>query len=117
MHIVITRPKEDSYHLIGKLINLGHVATHLPVIKVEKLKTKKINLQDYKAIIFTSSNAIKYMNIEKFDFKIKCFCVGKTTEFAANSVALPTQKHLIFKSNFSIFINLAALELVNITAL
>ena len=45
MHIVITRPKEDSYHLIGKLINLGHVATHLPVIKVEKLKTKKINLK------------------------------------------------------------------------
>jgi len=83
MHIVITRPKEDSYHLIGKLINLGHVATHLPVIKVEKLKTKKINLQDYKAIIFTSSNAIKFMNIEKFNLKIKCFCVGSVTELNA----------------------------------
>ena len=57
--------------------------THLPVIKIEKLETKKINLLNYKAIIFTSSNAIKFMNIEKFNSKIKCFCVGKTTELTA----------------------------------
>ena len=83
MHIVITRPKEDSLYLIQNLIKLGHVVTHLPVIKIEKLETKKINLLNYKAIIFTSSNAIKFMNIEKFNSKIKCFCVGKTTELTA----------------------------------
>ena len=33
MHIVITRPKEDSSNLIEKLIKLGHSVTHLPVIK------------------------------------------------------------------------------------
>ena len=86
MHIVITRPKEDSLHLIENLIKLGHVVTHLPVIKIEKLKTKKINLLNYKALIFTSSNAIKFMNIEKFDFKIKCFCVGKSTELMARKM-------------------------------
>ena len=80
MHIVITRPKEDSFHLIEKLRRLGHLVTHLPVIKIEKLETKKINLENYKAVIFTSSNAIKFMNIEKFNLKIKCFCVGNTTE-------------------------------------
>ena len=52
MHIVITRPKEDSSHLIEKLKKLGHLVTHLPVIKIEKLKTNKINLENYKAIIF-----------------------------------------------------------------
>jgi len=83
VHIVITRPKEDSSNLIAKLINLGHSVTHLPIIKIEKLKTKKINLENYKAIIFTSSNAIRFMNIEKFDSKIKCFCVGNATEFTA----------------------------------
>ena len=83
MHIVITRPKEDSLHLIERLIKLGHSVTHLPVIKIEKLKTNKINLENYKAIIFTSSNAIRFMNIEKFNLKIKCFCVGSTTEFTA----------------------------------
>ena len=86
MHIVITRPKEDSFNLIDNLIQLGHSVTHLPVIKIEKLEMKKINLQNYKAVIFTSSNAIKYMNIEKFDFKIKCFCVGKATELTAKKI-------------------------------
>ena len=83
MHIVITRPKEDSFYLIERLKKLGHLVTHLPVIKIEKLKTKKIKLQNYKAVIFTSSNAIKFLNVEKFDQKIKCYCVGKTTEFTA----------------------------------
>ncbi len=79
MHIVITRPKEDSLHLAENLIKLGHVVTNLPVIKIEKLQTKKINLLNYEAVIFTSSNAIKFINIEKFNLKIKCFCVGKAT--------------------------------------
>ena len=83
MHIVITRPKEDSAQLIETLKSQGHLVTHMPVIKIEKLKTDKINLQNYKAVIFTSSNAIKFMNIEKFDLKIKCFCVGNSTEATA----------------------------------
>ncbi len=86
MHIVITRPKEDSLFLIENLIKLGHVVTHLPVIKIEKLETKKINLLNYQAVIFTSSNAIKFMNIEKFNSKIKCFCVGKATQLTARQV-------------------------------
>jgi len=83
MHIVITRPKEDSLFLIENLIKLGHTVTHLPVIKIEKLETKKIDLSSYQGVIFTSSNAIRFMNIEKFNSKIKCFCVGKVTEFIA----------------------------------
>ena len=70
MHIVITRPKEDSLYLIESLIKLGHTVTHLPVIKIEKLETQKIDLLNYQAIIFTSSNAIRFMNIEKFNLKI-----------------------------------------------
>ena len=86
MHIVITRPKEDSLYLIERFIRLGHVVTHLPVIKVEKLETKKINFKNYKAVIFTSSNAIKFLNVDKIDLKIKCYCVGKTTEFTAKQM-------------------------------
>ena len=86
MHIVITRPKEDSLYMINNLIKLGHEVTHLPVIKIEILETKKINLLNYQAIIFTSSTAIKFMNIEKFNSKIKCFCVGRATEFTAKQV-------------------------------
>ena len=83
MHIVITRPEEDSSNLIARLKKLGHVVTHLPVMKIERLETEKINLKNYKALIFTSSNAIKFLNVDKFDSKIKCYCVGKVTEFIA----------------------------------
>jgi len=69
VHIVITRPEADSLYLMENLIKLGHVVTHLPVIKIEKLETKKINLLNYQAVIFTSSNAIRFMNIEKFNSK------------------------------------------------
>ena len=85
MHIVITRPKEDSLYLMENLIKSGHEVTHLPVIKIEKLETKKIDLLNYQAVIFTSSNAIRFMNIKKFNSKIKCFCVGNATEKKARS--------------------------------
>ena len=83
MHIIITIPKEDSVLLIDRLKKLGHTVTHLPVIKIVELKTEKINFENYKAVIFTSSNAIRFLNIDKFDSKIKCYCVGKATELAA----------------------------------
>ena len=83
MHIVITRPKEDSLFLIERLKKLGHTVTHLPVIKIEGLKTEKINFQNYKAVIFTSSNAIKFLNVDQLNPRIKCYCVGKATEFVA----------------------------------
>ena len=86
MHIVITRPKEDSLYLIERFKKLGHMVTHLPVIKVERLVTEKINFQNYKAVIFTSSNSIKFLNVDKFDSKIKCYCVGKATEQTARQV-------------------------------
>ena len=86
MHVVITRPKEDSLYLIERLKKLGHIVTHLPVIKVERLETEKINLQNYRSIIFTSSNAIKFLNVDKFDLNIKCYCVGKATELTARQI-------------------------------
>ena len=83
MHIIITRPIEDSLFLIERLKKQGHMVTHLPIIKIQELKTEKINFQNYKAVIFTSSNSIKFLNIDKFDSKIKCYCVGKMTELRA----------------------------------
>ena len=67
MHIVITRPKEDSLYLFENLIRLGHTVTHLPVIKIEKLETEKINLLNFQAVIFKRSNDLKFMIIEKFN--------------------------------------------------
>ena len=85
MHILFTRPLEDSEELIIKFRNLGHNVSHMPVIQIEKVEHEKINFFDYKAIIFTSANALKFLDLKLVDKKIICFCVGSSTEKKALS--------------------------------
>ena len=85
MHILLTRPLEDSYETILRFQSLGHDVSHLPLIKIEALKNESINYFDFKGIVFTSSNAIKFLDIKKMDKKIICFCVGSATEKKAKS--------------------------------
>ena len=42
MNIVITRPIEDAISLIERLNQSGHATTHLPLIEIKKLETKKM---------------------------------------------------------------------------
>ncbi len=85
MHILLTRPLEDCSEMILKLKNLGHQISHLPLLKIEAVQYEKINLTDFNAIIFTSANAIKYLNSKDLDKDIPCFCVGNATEKKARS--------------------------------
>ena len=80
MHILLTRPLEDSQELILRFKSLGHQVSHLPVINIEKKDYENINLNEFKGIIFTSANAIKNLNVSKINKNIFCFCVGETTE-------------------------------------
>jgi len=80
MHILLTRPLEDSYEIISKFKLLGHKISHLPLLDIEKIEYDEINFSDYQSIIFTSANAIKYLDLKKIDKKIFCFCVGRATE-------------------------------------
>ena len=86
MHILLTRPLEDCSELILKFQSLGHQVSHLPLLKIEKVKYDEIDFEDYKGIIFTSANAIKFLDIKKIDKKILCFCVGNATEKKARSI-------------------------------
>ena len=85
MHILLTRPLEDSHELILKFQALGHKISHMPLINIEGKKYEKLNFSDFKGIIFTSANAIKFLDIKLIDKKIICFCVGSTTEKKARS--------------------------------
>ena len=86
MHILLTRPLEDIQELILKFQGLGHVVSHMPVIKIEKVNYKSINFSEFNGIIFTSSNAIKYLDTKLIDKNKICFCVGSATEKKARSV-------------------------------
>ena len=63
MHILLTRPLEDCSNLIIRFKELGHNVSHLPLIKIKKVEHKKIDFSDFSAIIFTSSNSIKNLNL------------------------------------------------------
>ena len=58
MHILLTRPLEDSHELILKFQSLGHEVSHLPLINIEGLKYKTLNYSEFKGFIFTSSNTL-----------------------------------------------------------
>ena len=86
MHILLTRPLEDCSDLIIKLKELGHSVSHLPLIKIKKMEYEETNFNDFSAIIFTSSNSIKHLNLDNINKTLKCFCVGSNTEkFARTS--------------------------------
>ena len=83
MHVLFTRPIDDSKDLILKFKSLGHIVSSIPVISIKKKEYPKIDFSSFKGIIFTSSNAIKFLDTKLLDKNIKCFCVGNATELFA----------------------------------
>ena len=108
MHILLTRPLEDCSEMILKFQSLGHKVSHLPLTKVEKVDYADINFTNYGGIIFTSANAVKFLNLNNQNKKIKCFCVGDATEKKARSVGF--QNTMAAEGNIS---NLKELILLN----
>ncbi len=85
MNVLITRPLIDAEDLMGKLFSLGHKIIHIPTLKISSLKTNSIDLSKYDALIFTSANAIRNLNIINHDANKLCFCVGSMTEKIARN--------------------------------
>jgi len=86
MHILLTRPLEDCLEMIIKFKSLGHLVSHIPLLSVKKLNYEEISFQDYRGIVFTSANAIKFLDLKNINKNTLCFCVGTSTEKKARSV-------------------------------
>ena len=80
MHILLTRPLEDCSEMIIRFKSLGHEVSHLPLLRVDKLDHEEINFLDFRGIIFTSANAVKFLDNKNIDKNLLCFCVGSATE-------------------------------------
>ena len=87
MHILLTRPLENSHDLILRFKSLGHKVSHVPLISIEKVNYEKLDFSFFKGIIFTSANAIKNLDI-KIDFLINNAASG----VMKNSIET-TEKH------------------------
>ena len=86
MHILLTRPLDDCSEMIIKFKSLGHQVSHLPLLSIGKVDYEQINFLDFKGIIFTSANAVKFLDLKNIDKNLQCFCVGSATEKKAKSV-------------------------------
>ena len=86
MHILLTRPLEDCLEMILKFQSLGHKVSHLPLLTIKKMNYEEINFPDYGGIIFTSANAVKFLDLNKLNKNILCFCVGDKTGKKARSL-------------------------------
>ena len=85
MHILFTRPFDDCHQLMLRFKSLGHMVSHIPVISIQKITYESLDFSLFKGIIFTSTNAIKFLDTQKIDKQIKCFCVGNATEKVAKT--------------------------------
>ena len=54
MHILLTRPLDDSLLMIQRFKDLGHDVSHLPLLKIEKVENNNFNFNNYDALIFSS---------------------------------------------------------------
>ena len=86
MHILLTRPLEDCAEMIIKFKSLGHQVSHIPLLTIDKVDYEQINPLDFKGIIFTSANSIKFLDFKSIDKNLLCFCVGSSTEKKARGV-------------------------------
>tara|TARA_B100000989_G_scaffold204042_1_gene154402 strand:+ start:1709 stop:2407 length:699 start_codon:yes stop_codon:yes gene_type:complete len=86
MHILLTRPLDDSIDLILKFGSQNHKVSHLPLLSIKKKKYYEPDYKSYKGIIFTSANALKNLNVSKIEKNIACFCVGIATERKAKEL-------------------------------
>ena len=86
MHILLTRPLEDCSNLIVRFTELGNMVSHLPLLTIEKVQHDNSQVKNCKGIIFTSANAIKFLDVKKINKDLKCFCVGLATEKKAKGV-------------------------------
>jgi len=121
MTVLITRNFEDSLSLSKRIQDLGIDTFVEPIIKITINQSKKTDYSKYDFFVFTSRNAVKYMQSCDYANLLhkKCFAIGDATKnmlstlgfrdivSADNSMDILiqkiTQEHKIHKGNIVYF--------------
>ncbi len=80
MNIIFTRPLIDTEDLMINFLSSGHKVIHIPTLNIISKNMTPLNIKDYDGLVFTSANAVRFLNLENDNKNIKCFCVGSLTE-------------------------------------
>jgi uroporphyrinogen-III synthase len=86
MNILITRPLMDAEDLMEKLFAYGHKIIHLPTLKISTVETELVNPDNFDAFVFTSTNAVRNLQLTNTNKSLHCFCVGSITEKIARQL-------------------------------
>lgn len=84
MRILLTRPREDSEKLAGRLEAMGHQVTIEPVIAISFESDASIDLEGVQALIFTSANGVRAFAQRSPTRDLPAFAVGDATAAAAH---------------------------------
>jgi uroporphyrinogen-III synthase len=85
MNVLITRPIEDAKRLT-KQLHEKNIQTFIePLISISYNHKKDINIRQYKALIFTSSNAVRAFASQYTERDIQIFVVGHKTAYIART--------------------------------
>ena len=80
MNIIFTRPLIDSEDLMMRFFSSEHKMIHLPTLSITSANMEPVDTNKYDALIFTSSNAVRFLKLKTDNKNMKCFCVGNLTE-------------------------------------
>lgn len=76
MHLLLTRPQEDSRRSAEKLVAAGHRVTIAPVMRIVLPPGPDIAPDGCQALVFSSSNAVRAFAARSAERDIRVFTVG-----------------------------------------
>ena len=80
MNIIFTRPLIDAEDLMTNFFSSNYKVIHLPTLSINSANMEPINTKEFDGLIFTSANAVRFLQLKNDEKNIKCFCVGNITE-------------------------------------
>lgn len=83
MHVLLTRPMEDSGPLARRLEALGHQVTSAPVMSIRHLDGPTLDLAPYQALLLTSANGARAIGRRSTRRDLPVLTVGDATAAAA----------------------------------
>ena len=91
MRFLLTRPLHDS-EMVASLLHEKNITTHIdPLMFVEYLPVTKIDVSNFQAVIFTSSNGVRAFEQGNYSQNLISYVVGQKTAESAYHIGL---KHI-----------------------
>ena len=76
MNIIFTRPLIDAEDLMTNFFSSNYKVIHLPTLSINSANMEPINTKEFDGLIFTSANAVRFLQLKNDEKNIKCFCVA-----------------------------------------